>query len=130
MNNKPDRNPLWNALVEDAADPEVRERMFRQTMTVARGRRRRRVGMLVAGFLLPLASFLFFLTSKEPLSVKQTTVLPQTESRVASVDPPPKLAPKPDIISDEELFAMFPDHALALVGKPGEQQLVILGKRD
>lgn len=30
------------------------------------------------------------------------------------------------IISDEELFALFPGRAMALVGEPGEQRLVFL----
>jgi hypothetical protein len=31
-----------------------------------------------------------------------------------------------NVISDEELFALFPNRPLALVGKPGHQQLVFL----
>ena len=31
-----------------------------------------------------------------------------------------------EIISDEQLFALFPNRPLALVGKPGQQQLVFL----
>ena len=30
------------------------------------------------------------------------------------------------LISDEELFALFPNRALALVGKPGHQELIFL----
>jgi hypothetical protein len=30
------------------------------------------------------------------------------------------------VISDEELFALFPGRSLALVGPPGHQQLVFL----
>jgi hypothetical protein len=32
-------------------------------------------------------------------------------------------------ITDEELFALFPGRSMALVGKPGEQQLVFLDAR-
>jgi len=31
-------------------------------------------------------------------------------------------------INDEELFSLFPDRAMALIGKPGEQQLVFLDR--
>jgi hypothetical protein len=31
-----------------------------------------------------------------------------------------------EIITDEELFALFPNRALALIGSPGHQQLVFL----
>ncbi len=43
---------------------------------------------------------------------------------------PPNLASDSNsnlkVITDEELFALFPDRPLALVGKPGHQQLVFL----
>ena len=32
-------------------------------------------------------------------------------------------------ITDEELFALFPNRPLALIGKPGQQQLVFLDER-
>ena len=35
-------------------------------------------------------------------------------------------AAKVKIITDEELFALFPNRALALIGAPGRQQLVFL----
>ncbi len=31
-----------------------------------------------------------------------------------------------EIITDEELFSLFPNRPLALVGKPGHQQLIFL----
>jgi hypothetical protein len=30
------------------------------------------------------------------------------------------------IINDEELFALFPNRAMALIGSPGHQQLIFL----
>jgi hypothetical protein len=33
---------------------------------------------------------------------------------------------KVKIITDEELFALFPNRAMALIGSPGHQQLVFL----
>lgn len=41
--------------------------------------------------------------------------------------PPEAAAVK--FISDEELFALFPDRAMALIGKPGQQQVVFLDAR-
>ena len=40
-----------------------------------------------------------------------------------SEDAPPA---KVSIITDEELFALFPGRAVALIGKPGRQQFVFL----
>jgi hypothetical protein len=34
------------------------------------------------------------------------------------------------IITDEQLFALFPDRPLALIGKPGHQELVFLDEED
>src|ERR1041385_57682 len=34
--------------------------------------------------------------------------------------------PEVKVINDDELFACFPNHSLALVGKPGHQDLVFL----
>jgi hypothetical protein len=36
--------------------------------------------------------------------------------------------PPVKIINDEQLFALFPDRPLALIGKPGHQQLVFLDR--
>jgi hypothetical protein len=50
---------------------------------------------------------------------------------VAKMEAPPRLVdheatPIVDVISDEELFALFPDRPVALIGKPGQQKLVFL----
>jgi hypothetical protein len=50
--------------------------------------------------------------SANPTTVAIST--PQAESRDVK------------FITDEELFALFPNRPLALVGKPGQQQLVFL----
>jgi hypothetical protein len=34
------------------------------------------------------------------------------------------------VITDDELFALFPNRSLALVGKPGHQELVFLGRNS
>jgi len=33
-------------------------------------------------------------------------------------------------ISDEELFKLFPGRSIALIGKPGEQELIFLDKQS
>ena len=37
---------------------------------------------------------------------------------------------KVKIITDEELFALFPNRAMALIGPPGRQQLIFLDHGD
>ena len=57
--------------------------------------------------------------SREAASIKSNS--PASASPSSSAE-----TAKVKIISDEELFALFPGRAMALVGKPGEQQLVFL----
>lgn len=47
---------------------------------------------------------------------------------IAAVNPPPAMVEGTAIriISDEELLALFKDRPVALVGRPGHQQLVLL----
>jgi hypothetical protein len=55
-------------------------------------------------------------TAHEMASVKPASAIESSETK----------NPEVKIISDEELFALFPGRAMALVGKQGEQQLVFL----
>lgn len=50
-----------------------------------------------------------------------------TAPRVATTTAPaPTVAGDVKFISDDELLALFPDRSVALIGKPGHQQLVFL----
>ncbi len=58
------------------------------------------------------------------------------EMQTASSPPPVTHARSPQtqssdvkFITDEELFALFPNRPMALIGKPGHQQLVFLDNR-
>jgi len=66
-------------------------------------------GLLILGLVLHLAS--------------GPSVAPPA-LRVAAA--PPADTSKVKIITDEELFALFPNRAMALIGSPGHQQLVFL----
>ena len=101
---------------------------FRQA-TLERGlgalrhrRRRNRITKLCALACLPLIATLLFLL-KETLPAKRVAILP-TKDLPSVPAPNPNRAVK--IINDEELFALFPNRSMALVGKPGHQQLVFL----
>lgn len=82
-----------------------------------RGRRAAQVGVLAG--LLSLGTFVAVFTSER--SPGRMTRLPAPSKGLASGD---KNGVK--IITDEELFALFPNRPMALVGKPGHQQLVFL----
>jgi len=89
--------------------------------------RRRRVVRICALVAVPLLFAVAILSRRAPEVSGRLTV---------SANPPPAVVPGPharggDIkfITDEELFALFPNRPLALVGKPGQQQLVFLDQR-
>lgn len=73
-------------------------------------RRKRRAAYLTLG-VLPLAILLHPFHEQKP-------VIAQTS--------PASAAPKVEEITTEQLFALFPNRPMALIGKPGDQQLVFL----
>jgi hypothetical protein len=61
-----------------------------------------------------------------PRHPRQSLVAAMPTNRPAvSPKPPPEPVVKP--ITDEELLALFPDRAVVLIGKPGQQEFVVLG---
>ena len=74
-------------------------------------------GALAACCLLALG---FVLVRAHDCADSQAGNLARSAPAPAAELPPIK------IINDEELFALFPNRALALVGQPGHQQLVFL----
>jgi hypothetical protein len=102
---------------------------FRQT-TLENGlralrqrRRRRRMTQVCAVACLPLLAAALLLSLRGISPVKRIAMTPVSRQQTVPT-PNPKIAVK--IISDEELFALFPNRSMALVGKPGHQQLVFL----
>ena len=94
---------------------------------VRRLRHRRRAVRLCAVVCLPslLVSGILFRLS--PQVAKPTG---PSSTAAASVGPAsPARNPPVKFITDEELFALFPNRPVALLGKPGQQQLVFLDNR-
>ena len=58
--------------------------------------------------------------------VREIASRKQTPATLATSPAPSSESTKVKTISDDELFALFPGRAMALVGKPGEQQLVFV----
>jgi hypothetical protein len=102
-----EQNELLEQVFEgDAA--ALREETLRTGLRAIRWKRRRRIGGYVALLILPWAVLFYPKHRAVPV--------------VAQVVAPPKVQE----ISKEELFALFPKQQLALIGKPGEQELVFL----
>ena len=117
-------------------------------MAIRRQRQRRRIVRACALVCLPLLLALGILIRLAPWDKSAqdgaqsqknypTGQAPESPTgRIASANPPVTAIPAPragrgavKFITDEELFALFPNRPLALIGKPGQQQLVFLDQR-
>lgn len=117
-------------LLDDVLAPEAadgfREAALRTTLAAIQRRKRRRRLARTAGLLvLPvvLAGSLWLLQPARRAEPQRASVAPQSNAPA-----PFQTIPGTDIrlISDEELFALFPGRPLALIGPKGSQQLVFL----
>lgn len=128
---------------------DFRQASFEQGLVaIRRQRRRRRVVRACALASLPFLLVLGILSRRAPWDKSAqdgaqsqknypTGQAPESPTRrIASANPPVTAIPAPGagsgdvkFITEEELFALFPDRPLALIGKPGKQQLVFLDKR-
>ena len=85
---------------------------------VKRRRRQRRILRASAMACLPLLLVLVVV-------LHRTAPQPKVEHHIST---PPVELNRVKFISDKELFALFPGHSMALIGKPGYQQFVFLDK--
>jgi hypothetical protein len=146
--NSPDENPLLQEILADEKLSAFRRASLDHALAEMRQARQRRRTVRVAGLaLLPLALVALFAwydslpesselrpdgtergvhaasgsdtgDSPERISTQDSEgVLKQAEARAPS---------EVQTITDEELFALFPNRAMALIGPPGRQQLVFL----
>ena len=122
---QPDENPLLKEiLLDDKLSALQRASLDHGLDAMRRARRFRRAlraGMLA---LLPVLLILMFKLHKPTQEIAgqpSTQGTPLTgAASVASGES------SVTMISDEELFTLFPGRSLALIGKPGHQQLVFL----
>lgn len=121
-----------NQLLNELLGPEDMETLRQATLEsgLAGLRRRRARRRLILGCAL---AFLFIFpisigVLRHELASRSPRSIPQSPFAASPVDPNTITGTK--IISDEELFALFPGRPLALVGTPGHQQLVFLDEVD
>lgn len=118
-----DENPLLKEILADENLSALREASLKQGLNAMRRHRRIRRVMHAGMFVLIPTLLIFTLRKPNPQSVGQTSDPRAQEmppAAIASGDSGIK------VISDEELFALFPGRSLALIGKPGHQELVDL----
>jgi hypothetical protein len=101
-----------------------RASLERGLTTMRRHRRQRRVVRVcaAASMLLVLCAVVVFNQSRGAAERRMAAAAPSSVARGSSSSRISQVK----TIGDDELFALFPGRAMALVGKPGEQQLVFL----
>jgi len=118
----PDENPLLKEILADENLSAMRHTSLEDAIALMRRDRRRRQATTLTALALSLLFGLWIFSARHP------------EQGVVASSEPKKVAEQPKLetgnpvktITDEELFALFPDRAAALIGKPGHQEFVLL----
>jgi hypothetical protein len=118
-----DENPLLKEILTDENLSALRQASLKQGLNAIRRQRRMRRAMHAGMFALIPTLLIFTLRKPMSSSVSRTSNPPVQETTAAAIAPAESGI---KVISDEELFALFPGHSLALIGKPGQQELVVL----
>jgi hypothetical protein len=115
-----EQDRLLREILEDGEAASFRAvSLARGVAFLQRRKRRNRLAQVCAMSVLP--GLLVLTLVLHPAS-RPAAAPPQVRAAAA----PPADTAKVKIITDEELFALFPNRALALIGSPGHQQLVFL----
>jgi hypothetical protein len=115
--NDDEKKQLLEDLFEDGELETLRQTsLSRGLKEIGRRRRRARVGhisvMVLPALLLGL--LVFHPQAPRPVSPSAPVTAPKASSSESKVE----------YITAEQLFALFPNRSMALVGKPGHQQLI------
>ena len=125
---KPDeQDELLNELLSGEEVSDFRKASLERGLATMRSRRRqRRAIQALVMVLLPLLAMAgILLHQRRGQPIRQVaSVKPAAAVSVTSATTTRDEGVK--VITDEELFALFPGRSMALVGKPGEQKLVFL----
>src|SRR5438270_6844447 len=122
--NQLDRDKLFHELLAPDGGTGLRERSLQQGLVALRRERRKRQ-VVRGGILLCLPLLIFAALTLGRGPARQPKLRNSSPELAFSSTLRPKTS-EVKIISDEELFALFPRRSLALIGKPGHQLLVFL----
>lgn len=125
--NRPSNDRLLRELLAVDEAPDLRRVSLERGLAGLRRRRQQRhfrrailcVGLPVALVIGGLRQHTF--TSAPPPRLAMAPPTPAAHSGQAA-------APSVKIITEAELLALFPDRPVALIGKPGEQRLLVFSK--
>lgn len=119
-----DHRELWDDTLADSLPAGFEDEALAKMLGRARTRRRTRTatkGVLILALLTPL-----LVITHRPAPTKDTPVV-----TIPHQPSPPSVAPEPaiQVLSDEELFAQFPDRPIAIIGTGDSKQLVFLDQK-
>lgn len=132
--NTPETDPLLRDLLADEQLDSLRRTSLESLLAEVRRTRARRLqwerlgqATLALIFTAGLVWLTFSHDTRNPRpGVTAEPAKPPVGQRVAVATESPERQVR--IISDEELFALFPGRAMALIGPPGKQELVFLDR--
>ncbi len=119
-----DQDRLLREILEEGETADFRAASLARGMDFLR-RRRRRNRLAQACCVCVPAVLLFIALALYLALLPAGTRIAVVTAPAAQTDPS-----KVKIINDEELFALFPNRAMALIGSPGHQQLLFLDHGD
>jgi len=123
----PEHDRLLNDIVTGEELADFREASLQQALAAIRQQQRRQRSLRLAALAaVPIIVALGIVFSRSPqLPVPEIGASNRSPAAVFSAP----LRPAPvKLINDDELLALFPDRPVALIGKPGQQQVVFLDK--
>jgi len=114
-----DKNQLLQDILDDDALDRLRQTSLSRGLQEMRGRRLRVLTARVSLMALPvflLAVMIFYPRFQPPHQVTASKAMAFSSTAESKVES----------ITTEQLFALFPNRQMALVGKAGHQQLIFL----
>jgi len=115
-----DQDRLLREILEEGEAADFRAASLARGVDFLRGRRRRNRIAQICCVCVPAVLMMFALAlhlARRPGGARLAVVTaPAARTETSKVK----------IINDEDLFALFPNRAMALIGPPGQQQLIFL----
>jgi hypothetical protein len=115
--NTSDKNQLLNELLGGDELNACRQATLARGLEALRRRQRRRRQFQVAALMAPLLVLVWQWHFRPAIP---------TASESAPAPPPAVETSKVKYITEKELFALFPNRPVALIGEPGHQQFLLL----
>jgi hypothetical protein len=122
--NRQEQSRMLKEILHSEEAATFRQRALEQGLAAVRRARGRRQALRWGGVMLPALAVAGLVVAHANRPSKVSQGPPHTQTELASAARTSDNAIR--FINDEQLFALFPGRSMALIGKPGHQQLVFL----